>query len=313
MINITVYDSVDGALARSIRERLSAAPKQPVEVRLHSPGGSLLDGLAIYHALKSHEGRVVTIVEGCAASAASLIAMAGDERLVGESSYLLIHNPSMTADGDATALHEAGEFVDRMTNQLADVYATRAKIDREQIVALMTAESWLNAGEAIAMGLADRIVGARRVAASWRAGDYFTNPPSPITESDSMSATASELKTALPKAPAEFILSQVLAEATIDQARAAWLDHREKQLDQRERQAPGCDGLSDTGRVSNQSDSDPSEFTRLIDEQIAAGRSRIDAVSLVGRKHPDLHAAFVASRNSTSPRIQGLIAERFAQ
>ena len=126
-------------------------------------------------------------------------------------------------------------------------------------------------------------------------------------------ATAQEIRDACPKAPAEFVLQQVMAEATVDQARAAWLDEREEALAKRERTAPGCDGLAETGRVRNQSAGDPDEFTRLVDAEIAKGKSRIDAVAAVGRRHPDLHAAFVSSSNSSSARVQALIAERFAQ
>ena len=312
MIALSIYSPIDSPLAREVRERLSAAPREPVTLRVHSPGGELFAALAIHAALRAHAGRVSAIVEGVAASAASIIVMAADEIAIAENGYLMIHDPSMTAAGGGDDLRSAAELVDRTREQLIGIYAARAKIDRERIAEMMQGETWLDARQAVDAGLADRITEGRRVAASWRASDHFEHPPKTL-ENQPMAATAQEIKAACPKAPAEFVLSQVMAEATVDEARASWLDEREKALAKRERTAPGCDGLADTGRVRNQSDGDPDEFTRLVDAEIAKGKSRIDAVATVGRRHPDLHAAFVSASNPASGRIQTLIAERFAQ
>ena len=313
MIALSIYSPIDSPLAREVRERLSAAPREPVTLRVHSPGGELFAALAIHAALRAHAGRVSAIVEGVAASAASIIVMAADEIAIAENGYLMIHDPSMTAAGGGDDLRHAAELVERTREQLVGIYASRAKVDRERIAEMMQGETWLDARQAVDAGLADRITEGRRVAASWRASDHFEHPPKTL-ETETMAATAQEIKAACPKAPAEFVLQQVMAEATVEQARAAWLDERERELEARERKPHGVDGLAEgRGRITSEVDGDPDEFTRLVDAEIAKGKSRIDAVAAVGRRHPDLHHAFVSANNRETARVQGLIAERFAQ
>ena len=127
-------------------------------------------------------------------------------------------------------------------------------------------------------------------------------------------ATIQELRAALPGATPDFLLAQIEAGATVDQARAAWLDKREADLAARgDAVKIGVDGLSDrTGsRHAPAGDADPREFARLVDEQIEKGVPRLNAVALIGRQRPDLHHAFVASQNRPG-RVQDLIAERFS-
>ena len=312
MIALSIYSPIDSPLAREVRERLSAAPREPVTLRVHSPGGELFAALAIHAALRAHAGRVSAIVEGVAASAASIIIMAADEIAIAENGYIMVHDPSMAAAGGGDDLRQAAELVDRTREQLVGIYASRAKVDREQIIDMMRSETWLSADEAVSLGLADKIVKGRRVAASWRAGDYFQHPPSTIAEKIDM-ATITELRAACVKADDSFILGQLERNASVEQARASWLDEREKALEARERRAPGVDGLADTGRVTTSAgDGEPAEFGELVNAEIEKGLDRISAVARVGRRRPDLHHAFVASCNRQG-RVQGLIAERFAQ
>jgi len=317
MTTILLYDSIETGTAKAVRQQLAAAGKGEVNVRIHSPGGSVFAGMAIHAALTAHPGRVIVHVDGVAASIASVIAMAGDEIRIAQNGFMLVHDPSMTIEGGAEDLRAAAELVDKARAQVVDVYQKRTKADRETIARLMQAEAWLDSAESLRLGFADKIVGAQRVAAAWQPSNYFTDPP--FTENQPMTpATIQELRAALPGATPDFLLAQIEAGATMDQARAAWLDKREADLAARERagkkQTIGVNGLADrTGsRRAPAGDADPDEFARLVDEQIEKGLPRLNAVAAIGRQRPDLHHAFVASHNRPG-RVQELIAERFDQ
>ncbi|MDY0168493.1 MAG: Clp protease ClpP, partial [Thermoguttaceae bacterium] len=135
-MEILLYDRIEAAAAKLVRDRLAAAGRGPVDVRIHSPGGSLFAGMAIYSALQAHPGRVIVHIDGMAASIASVIAMAGDERVIAENAYFMIHDPAMTVEGSAADLRTAADLVDRTREQIIDVYARRTKADRETLTRL---------------------------------------------------------------------------------------------------------------------------------------------------------------------------------
>lgn len=314
MTEILLYDRIEAPTAKLVRDRLAAAGRGPVDVRIHSPGGSLFAGMAIHAALTAHPGRVIVHIDGTAASIASVIAMAGDEIRMAENAFFMIHDPAMTIEGGAADLRTAAELVDKTREQIVDVYARRTKADRETLTRLMSAETWLDANEAARLGFADVIDQARRVAAAWQPAAYFTNPP--ISETDSMSATIADIRAACPSAPADFILGQVEAGATVDQARAAWLDERERELAEREkqlaRQPSGVPPLSAAGKSGPPAETGDGDFAGMVQALVDEGTPRCEAVRRVGRRYPDLHAQYVADANPSRPSVQNLIAERFS-
>jgi ATP-dependent protease ClpP protease subunit len=127
-----------------------------LEVHLNSPGGDVFDGLAIYNSLAQRPGRVTTIVDGLAASAASFIAMAGTTRLICPGAMMMIHEASGFCVGNAAEMRETAELLDKVSENLAAIYAShsgRADGWRDA----MHAETWYTADEAVAAGLAHRL------------------------------------------------------------------------------------------------------------------------------------------------------------
>ncbi|OIP18526.1 MAG: peptidase [Comamonadaceae bacterium CG2_30_59_20] len=125
-----------------------------ITVNLNSPGGDFFEGVAIYNLLRQHQAKVTVNVMGLAASAASIIAMAGDDINMGEGSFLMIHNAWCMAIGNRHDMQAAAEQLAPFDNAMAEVYAARAGITVKAAAKLMDAESWIGATQAIEQGFA---------------------------------------------------------------------------------------------------------------------------------------------------------------
>lgn len=159
-------DTDAGSIARQIQD----LDVEQITVRINSPGGDAFDGVAIFNALRSHDARVRVVVDGLAASAASVIAMAGDEIVMGPGSQLMLHSPWMFTEGDADELRKDADRLDKMRDSLVEIYSGRAgDADWTQILA---DETWYTAEEAVAAGLADRVDASAAPEARTRVGAW---------------------------------------------------------------------------------------------------------------------------------------------
>lgn len=144
-------------------KRISAALRSigadnPVTVNINSPGGHLDEGIAIYNLLREHRGDVTVKVVGIAASAASIIAMAGDRIEIGRAAFLMIHNTWAMAIGNRNDFRDFANYLEPFDQAMADVYAARTDIDREEISAMMDAETWIGGSTAVEGGWADALL-----------------------------------------------------------------------------------------------------------------------------------------------------------
>ncbi len=128
-----------------------------IHLRINSPGGSVFAARAIETALREHKARVVVHIDGLAASAATFVAMAGDEIVMSPGAMFMIHKAWTIAWGNADDLTATAALLAKLDGTLAETYATRTKGDKEQIAAWMTAETWFTAEEALEAGFIDRI------------------------------------------------------------------------------------------------------------------------------------------------------------
>lgn len=159
---IMIYDTIgqdfwgDGVTAKGFDKELKAlgSPKK-ITVRINSGGGDVFDGVAIYNTLARHPARKVVHVDGLAASAASVIAMAGDEIRMGDGTFLMIHNAWSFAIGNAAEMRRAADLLDSVSGQLASIYVQRTGKPAAKVKAMMDAETWMDADTAIAEGFAD--------------------------------------------------------------------------------------------------------------------------------------------------------------
>ncbi len=351
---LILYGEIDrfwGVGAKQVRDDLKAldAKITTLDVHINSEGGSYFEGVAIYNVLRNHPARVVVHVDGMALSIASLIAMAGDERIMAEGAYLMVHNPVMAAFGDAADHAQTAELLKDVTAQLTAIYARHTGLPDAEIVALMDAETWLDADEAVAKGFATGKAAALAVAANFHANRFrnvpevFTNHspsdkeaimPEPTTATPAPAApqpasqptTAppapqaagyADLKAALPEADAGFMIEQLDAKATVDQARAAWGKHLADQVKARDEEiallkaqatqaaaqpgkpASGVPPLASAAAPAAGPSGDPlAEWNARVEKAIRAGRPRHVAVREVAVRHPELRKAFVAAHNA---------------
>jgi len=200
---VAIYDEIGayGVSAKGFLAELGALPEgTPVDLRLNSPGGSVFDAVAIHNALKRHEGTVTVWIDGIAASAASYIAMAGDEIVMPENAFLMIHDPSGLVMGTAEDMRAMAEALDKVKGSLVSGYAAKSGRTPEEVSALMAAETWFDAGDAVAQGFADRLIEPVRIAANFDIG-RFRNAPPVLVETVEAEADAGDEQEAAPDAP----------------------------------------------------------------------------------------------------------------
>lgn len=156
---------------------LDRANGEAVEIRINSGGGSVFDGLAIYNLIKDYEGETTVIVDGLAASIASVIALGADKLVMNEGSFFMIHNPWTISGGESKDLRQAADILDKIQSQIVDIYAGATGKDAAEIIALMDAETWLNPDEALEMGFAQEIKSGLKIAAALKTKYIFNNIP----------------------------------------------------------------------------------------------------------------------------------------
>lgn len=151
-----------GVTAKKVASQLRAIAG-PVEVQINSPGGDMFEGIAIYNVLREHPHDVTVKVMGMAASAASIIAMAGDTIEIGAASFLMIHNCWVLAMGNRHDMRETAEFLEPFDAAMVDVYAARSGQKAEDIAKWMDAETFMSGSQAIERGFADALLAADKI------------------------------------------------------------------------------------------------------------------------------------------------------
>jgi ATP-dependent Clp endopeptidase proteolytic subunit ClpP len=167
-IEISIYDEIGfgGVTAKNFVADLRKLKDQHIHLRINSVGGSVIEGAAIYNALRRHKGGLTVHVDGLAASMASVIAMAGEEVLMAGNSMLMIHNPWSMAMGDADDLRKEADVLDKLKATLVNAYVRKTGRERGEIEAMMDEETWLDATEALGMNFIDGIEDDLEAAAS---------------------------------------------------------------------------------------------------------------------------------------------------
>ena len=129
--------------AFNLKDALQAVDTPNLTVRINSYGGSVSEGLAIYSLLQDFKGKVKTIVDGFACSAASIVFMAGDTRVVPESGLLMIHNAWMRNEGDSNSMKKAAEDLEKITQPSVNIYVSKTGQPESKIKEMMNRETWI--------------------------------------------------------------------------------------------------------------------------------------------------------------------------
>lgn len=146
-----------GVTAKRISAALRAIGDKDVTVKINSPGGDMFEGVAIYNLLRGHKAKVTVEVLGWAASAASIIAMAGDEIRMGLGTFMMVHNAWGVVIGNRHDMREAATLFDGFDSAIVDIYEVRTGMKRAELQKLMDAETFMGPSEAVKNGFADLV------------------------------------------------------------------------------------------------------------------------------------------------------------
>ena len=152
-----VGDEITPALFRDELAKISGN----LTIFLNSPGGDVFAASQIYTMLRNHKGKVTVKIDGLAASAASVVAMAGDETLISPTGYLMIHNPATIAMGNKADMEKAIDLLDEIKEGIINAYEEKSGLSRAKIAHMMDEETWLNAKKALNLGFVDGILFAK--------------------------------------------------------------------------------------------------------------------------------------------------------
>ena len=162
---ISIYDVIGedfwtggGFTAKRMAAALRSIGKNDVTVKINSPGGDMFEGIAIYNLLREHPAKVTIDVMGWAASAASIIAMAGDDVRMGLGTFMMVHNAWGVVIGNRHDMRAAADLFDGFDGAITDIYEARTKLDRKAITKLMDAETFMGPSEAVEKGFADSVL-----------------------------------------------------------------------------------------------------------------------------------------------------------
>ena len=182
---IMIYDVIGWPFisADNFVRALAEITAKTVTVRINSPGGDVFDGMAIFNALKNYQqGKVITRIEGIAASMASIIALSGKEVQAFANTMYMIHEPYAFTAGNQYSLRELADILEKMSGQMIDIYSSNASPGKREIAQMMKDEAWLTAKEAKEKGFIDTIVDGKAAKAQFDLS-MFANAPDGITDS----------------------------------------------------------------------------------------------------------------------------------
>ena len=223
-----IGDEWDELTASAVKKQIEAFDDTSEELvgRFDTPGGSVVAGLAIFSAIKAYPGPTRAVIESAAFSIGSYIAMAFDEIEITDNGYLMIHNPSMYTEGDDQQLARDAKFLEDLKGDMVKAYSARTGIPESEIEALMKAETYLSAVDALEKGFVSRVLEATaqsriigieaykrklpfKVCASLRSDEPSGDPePEPnVSDTQPVAATITEIEAAYPKAESAFVLS----------------------------------------------------------------------------------------------------------
>ncbi|MGW5982868.1 head maturation protease, ClpP-related [Bacillus mycoides] len=158
---LTVYGSIGGWFsennAEAVRRKIQDVKAEKIHVHINSGGGSAFDGVAICNQLKQHDAEVIVHIDGWAASAASVIAMAGDKIIMPSNTMMMVHQASTFEYGNADLFEKTARDLRKIDSALAASYKKRFVGTDKELKQLLKDETWLTAEEAVALGLADEI------------------------------------------------------------------------------------------------------------------------------------------------------------
>lgn len=222
-VELMIYDEIGGwgiSAQQFARELAGLGRVTTINARIHSPGGDVFEGMAIYNLLKGHPAHKICHIDGLAASMASVIAMAFDEVIMPANAMIMIHKPWGGTIGDADEMRKYADLLDKVESTLISAYIQKTGLAEDELQAMLAEETWLTGAEAVAKGFADTLAQPLQMAAqlnSKRMKD-FTNMPEALKKLFEPQGNAP----AAPATPAATIVAALPSAADIQAAAAQY-------------------------------------------------------------------------------------------
>ncbi len=311
MRDLLLYGPIEHGSARIFVNALDkpAQGKGDIRVRINSPGGSVADGVAIYHAISKISNRVVTVIEGVAYSMASVIALAGRECHAFELAQVMIHNPETEARGNARVFEAALGGLHAWCSTLVSAYVKKTGRPESEIRMLMDGTTFFSASEAKEFGFVDTVLGDKAVAvASFDAtawAEFHAGRGPMPAQAESAVLTVGQIREVCPTAGSDFIVNALENGWTLAQAQTAHIRAMAEELAQvrAERavvgKAPGVEplGAHAVGAEAYHHGDPVAAWNEAMNERIEKGLTRVKAVSDIARTCPEIRAAYLAACN----------------
>ena len=191
-------DWFGGISAESFVKQLAALDADTIHLRINSPGGSVFGGRAMETALRNHKARVIAHIDGVAASAASFVAMAADEIRMAQGTFFMIHKAWSMAWGNADELLKTAALLEKIDDTIVQTYHARSGLPQDELAAMMAAETWLEASEAVEKGFANQISDEPKAGNCWNLAAYgrpsaepaSASAPEPVPDRAALARTA---------------------------------------------------------------------------------------------------------------------------
>ncbi|MBG2802683.1 Clp protease ClpP [Proteus mirabilis] len=204
--DIYIYDEIGGwgiSARRFTEDLLSLGNLSHINLHIHSPGGEVFDGIAIYNQLKNHSATITVYIDGLAASMASVIAMVGDTVIMPKNAMMMIHKPWGVSWGDANDMREYADLLDKLENVLIPAYVAKTGKTTEEMTAMLEQETWLDGDECVEHGFADKVIEPVKAMASLTSKriEEFSSMPSAIKNQITPKNTTSSTQQPNPAPP----------------------------------------------------------------------------------------------------------------
>ncbi|QIC17800.1 Clp protease ClpP [Providencia vermicola] len=186
--DIYIYDEIGGwgiSARRFTEDLISLGNINHINLHIHSPGGEVFEGIAIYNQLKNHNATITVYIDGLAASMASVIAMVGTEIIMPTNAMMMIHKPWGVSWGDANDMRDYADLLDKVENVLIPAYMEKTGKTKEEIEAMLGEETWLTAEECVEHGFANTVIEPVKAMASLSSKriEEFKSMPNPLKNS----------------------------------------------------------------------------------------------------------------------------------
>lgn len=216
--DVFIYDSIGayGVSAAGFVAEINAIKAPTINLHINSGGGSVFDGLAIYSGILAHPAHVRVFIDGIAASMAGVIAMAGDEIVMAENAFLMVHRVSSGCEGTAETMRAEAALLEKLEEQIVGIYAARTGKSPGSLFAAMLAETWLNSAECLAQGFCTSVTASKTPKNSVNLAKFKAAPVAVLASQpriDAPDTVSNNMENLAPVlAPAPIIAAPIIAE-----------------------------------------------------------------------------------------------------